>query len=1268
MYFDDANTGWKPVVVAAARAARTSADASIHDGKLLFTPRTFTHGVCNQGTGTNLYLYGSTAAKRTVLVRAKRFFPYFYVRLPPGTEHKDAEQFVNALQELLLFTSLQPNDESRVGYAAKQAFSRELASPVVLWKIVNGRFVKPIGPGSGYRGSGDSQFVQVYVYCPQLVRIARNLIEAVHTVDSLHEALVRVLTPFSRDDDAKEPPTKKKRTMRSLNEYRSVTQSSASQNDAEENSDDDLVNVWNDPSIDISYANGDDVGDDAEQTNTRSVWTVSEEMRGKYNALHDLERRRGGLRSLLAFPASNGMPDVCEADVDYVLRFCIDVGFQPEQWVQLDVYDSSVDMGYSICDERRKQADGSWSGGDIEVSCDYSALTLASEDWQQKMAPQLCFSVDCEMAPGPKGQFPRAETDSVLQICGVLFDPIVDSACKQFTSYSFVLGTIDQSDGAEYGNVFAFNNEADLLSAFSLFLNALQPDMLTGWNIEQFDLTYLIARAKHLQLVEFASFCRVPGATARVHDRIFQSGAAGTHSYTEVTGTGMWIWDLLQYFKRSPVYNFRSYALGAVSDELLSDQKDDVAYSQINTLQKTAVGRAKLLRYCLKDALLPARLIGARGLLFEQIELSRITGCPLDMICRRGMQIRLVSPIQRHALRMTPRHIICTRTEQERAASAGSSFQGAYVFEPDRGLHTGNVIVEDLASLYPSIEKTINMCWMTFILPEDRDEIMRENGLTMEDINWIDNGVDDPNSLPVFVKSSVLVGLIPSIITEFLAMRKAIKKLMNAAKDAGDSMNQSIYDSRQKAVKIIANSIYGMFGAAVGRGYCPPIAFMTTLYGRFIINTAAAHVKERYTRSNNYPFDAHIVYGDTDSIFVHIGTGLTVHEAAVYGQEMAVSITQCYRELFGDRADNAIVMEFEKIYTTFLLLAKKKYAGDLWAMKNGVMRNAEEIDMNGLETVRRDSCMLVSNGVKHILNLLLRGPQSKTEKLAAIKEYVIGQMIQPVLSGTVNFGLLTQSKQLRKRRRDYDASGSHPPIHVCLADRLEKRLGVDSPDVPRSGDRVPYVVVEPDVPGTTVTDCGENPEYAWRKRFKPNRKHYIDKCIKMPIGRVLEPVLFGNSESLTENKRKAEVKRAIDGFFTGTASTAKTVVVSSKKRARTGLFANSAPKRRRCILCGIPCPADVPDGICAEHSAGEREQHIRKQTDATAELRKVREELWNTCQACVRGIDLKTCEDAPAVLGAVPDLEELDVLTPCKSTDCSVYWKRLQNDRALDLD
>ena len=124
-----------------------------------------------------------------------------------------------------------------------------------------------------------------------------------------------------------------------------------------------------------------------------------------------------------------------------------------------------------------------------------------------------------------------------------------------------------------------------------------------------------------------------------------------------------------------------------------------------------------------------------------------------------------------------------------------------------------------------------------------------------------------------------------------------------------------------------------------------------TSYGRQLLEKTKEFVENNYNIAHGYKYDAEVVYGDTDSVFVRFGTK-TVPETF----PLAIEAAEKCSEIF----PSPILLEFEKVYYPFLLMNKKRYAGLMWTNKE----KYDYMDTKGLETVRRDNCALVREGEK----------------------------------------------------------------------------------------------------------------------------------------------------------------------------------------------------------------------------------------------------------------------------------------------------------------
>jgi DNA polymerase delta subunit 1 len=712
-----------------------------------------------------------------------------------------------------------------------------------------------------------------------------------------------------------------------------------------------------------------------------------------------------------------------------------------------------------------------------------------------------------------------------------------------------------------------------------------------------------------------------------------------------------------------------------------------------------------------------------------------MAGVPLDMIVRRGLQIRLKSFLYRKGRYAPVRHLFYTRTQADRLASAGASYAGAHVETPKIGFHDEVVITLDYKSLYPSIMVTFSMCLKTLIPGNQLAGRKRTHSLSDDDV-WMPTTAALPGPMseqPVFVRSSHTSGLTTEVIRELLNERERVKKLMKAAKNSGDETMVAIYDKRQLAIKLNCNSIYGVYGAPSSFAYCPEIAAMVTAYGRDMILETKSLVERLFTISNGFPFNAEVVYGDTDSVFVklHVPAGavdsdgrplerVSVEDSAVWGELMARYVTLHFARKYGVRDDNIIELEFEKSFTKIIFYAKKRYVGWKWILTalaklerdrpssvcmvdsvldrmttttatemltaadkhtrkvlNGqAMQRESEPNASGMETERRDSCLLVSRGVKRVVEMLLADNSTRVQALEQVRSYIIDEMVAPIESNTVSWANLIQSKQFRMRLREYTQRGQTPPIHIVLAAKLDRRLGENAPGTYQPGDRVQYVVTSETEPGQKTSECGESPDYAWEHQLPLSRDHYIDRQVHGTMTRVLEPILLqhsvatldslnvatnvsssSQSETVLKRKRQNEAKDAYTLFIQQ---------YRRHKRQRQVGINRSSPldmlmqrTRVRCRLCG----AVGTESICANHTDEELRQLDEDHCSKRRRLNNERSSLWRTCTACTQGWRVED-DSVRAEQLVMPDIEDaIESVIECKNSSCDIYWQRRMNDR-----
>ena len=551
-------------------------------------------------------------------------------------------------------------------------------------------------------------------------------------------------------------------------------------------------------------------------------------------------------------------------------------------------------------------------------------------DWA-KMAPLRILSFDIECA-GRKGVFPEANQDPVIQIANVV-TRYGDS--KPFVRNVFCLDTCSLIVNTQ---IFEFDAEEKMLMAWRDFLEKVDPDVIIGYNIANFDFPYLLDRAKHLKCVKFPYWTRLKSLQSHAKDTNFSSKQMGNRDTKATNTNGRLQLDLLQLIQRD--HQLRSYTLNAVCAHFLGEQKEDVHHTMITELfNGTPESRRRLAVYCLKDAFLPQRLMDKLMCLVNYTEMARVTGVPFNYLLARGQQVKFISQLFRKALEQ---QLVIPNLRSE---GTEDQYEGATVIEPTRGYYDVPVATLDFASLYPSIIQAHNLCYTTLLnktsvdklkLVKDEDYIITPNG-------------------DMFCTSKIRKGLLTQILEELLGARKRAKKELAVETD---TFRKAVLNGRQLALKVSANSVYGITGATVGKLPCLAIASSTTSYGRQMIEKTKEEVEARYTIANGYSHDASVIYGDTDSVMVKFGPK-ELEKAMELGQDAASFVSSKFI--------NPIKLEFEKVYFPYLLINKKRYAGLYWTTPE----KYDKMDSKGIETVRRDNCRLVQNVIETILRKIL---------------------------------------------------------------------------------------------------------------------------------------------------------------------------------------------------------------------------------------------------------------------------------------------------------
>lgn len=492
------------------------------------------------------------------------------------------------------------------------------------------------------------------------------------------------------------------------------------------------------------------------------------------------------------WPYSSTIYSTYESDIDYVLRYMCDSDFSGECTL-------CIAAGkYRFRAARQSVCNVDW---EIEVP-DYRHLTLAQE--QLATSHEITLTYDAEMR-SMSGCFPVPNRDPIISVaCYAILNDDESKAC----TVCFSLGSSNSIRARHPGaDVLCYETEVDMMLGWRLFVLVTDPDIMTGYNIINFDLSYFLERVETLKHVDeratqIAYLGRITKRKSEVREDRKEDRAHGIRQNKKINVEGRIQMDMLPIMQKE--LKLFSYTLNNVSKMFLGQQKEDMSYSLIPEKHQSKEGRTELNSYCVKDALLPYRLLKHFNWKKKFGRKARVTGVPLDALLNRGLGFQGKSVVYRKFQRRHPRVFVYVRTELERQRDMlNPSYGGAHVEKPVKGYYTVPIATLDFSSLYPSIIIACNMCPTTrittayaksrgwkrasvqgdgsdgdyFQIPDFKSD---EKEALLNRLFHAGEGLDGLYSEgdTCFVTPKHREGVIPLILKEFLVERKAVKGQM----------------------------------------------------------------------------------------------------------------------------------------------------------------------------------------------------------------------------------------------------------------------------------------------------------------------------------------------------------------------------------------------------------------------------------------------------------------------------------------------------------
>ncbi len=442
-----------------------------------------------------------------------------------------------------------------------------------------------------------------------------------------------------------------------------------------------------------------------------------------------------------------------------------------------------------------------------------------------------------------------------------------------------------------------YPNEKALLEGLIRQVRERDPDILTGWNVVDFDLSVLLRIGQRLG---------VPLILGRGPESLRLRHSSYARVQNQASVPGRIVLDGIDLL-RGAFVRLDSYSLDAAARDILGRGKTYTGADRpAEILRMFKEDRARFVEYNLNDALLVLEILDALRLVQLAVERSRLTGMPPDRVAASVASFDFL-----YLSELSRRRVVAPTADTSRYSAVPTS--GGHVLEPLPGLYR-NVLVFDFRSLYPSIIRTFQIDPLGY-LPSPRPE-------------------DDPIVAPNGAAFRREHGILPGILDDLIPRRE--KAHARGDKVAGH------------AIKILMNSFYGVLGTPACRFASPELANAITGFGRELL---------LWSKSRFESYGYRVLYGDTDSLFVLPGLevaeearGLAERLVARLNEDLAEHVRRTWR------VDSKLVLRFEKLYLRFFLApvrhgsvgARKRYAG--LVQEDGRL----EVVFTGMEAVRRD--------------------------------------------------------------------------------------------------------------------------------------------------------------------------------------------------------------------------------------------------------------------------------------------------------------------------
>ena len=666
-----------------------------------------------------------------------------------------------------------------------------------------------------------------------------------------------------------------------------------------------------------------------------------------------------------------------------------------------------------------------------------------------------------------------------------------------FVTFSFDLETSIQTNrilcaaavidrGGERSEHSFRGEEADIMEGMTKLLRLEDPDFITGYNIDNFDLPRMEERMDVLSgrssvdKEALYGWGRVPMLQSQSDRRKFPKRQQ--NRVWRIPGRvplDAW-WQVRQTLR--PERESLRYVSKLLWPEDEEMHKLDVDASQMD--REWAERPDEVLEYCVRDTILPLDILDRLQSVARKEALASVSLTTVET-ASVGTTSQWIDSL---VIRLADRTGVAVPTTIS-GPRRRDQIAGGYVHEVDAGISPW-IVVLDFKSMYPSIMISSNICSTTLVRDDSLD----------------DSHSVSPTTETRYLSKDERLGLVPRLLEKLMSSRDQHKTALAAARESGDEAEAFLQDQLQYAVKILMNSFYGVFASSFYRFTHPDL-------GASITEWARHNIRKIITDLETEGYD--VVYSDTDSIFVRapVDADAPINKPEESSSEFE-SWNQARNETirFGERLAERFTkegaeLEFETALSAFFSHgAKKRYVGR-------VIWPREEMLIRGYEVRRTDSFALLTRTMTEMFEMILDG-----EEWAAVE--MTKSVIDDVKEGRANPAELVISRSCKGTlKRDgsvdfskvYDNPDGLPYVRAAK-ERIRRGLQFTP------GMKVGYIVTDSkaspmDVEPWLVDEIGEEPPV-----YDPT---YYARRLAKSLGRITEAFGWSEKELLSGSRQQS---------------------------------------------------------------------------------------------------------------------------------------------------